>query len=118
LQTTRSLKLTDEPKKYLFPHLQPPDQTQYEADISALNAQFDAIEQKLKDIQVDCELTRRTTESQRERISSLADHVQSNLDTVKEHERKNRDELREIREEVDLIRDMLPKVAKSYSCLF
>ena len=90
--------------------MQPPNQTQYEADVSALNTQFDVIEQKLKDMQVDCQATRLAAETQQERIANLADQVESNLLTVKEGERKTRDDLREIREEVDIIRDMLPKV--------
>lgn len=98
-------------QKFLFPHLQPPNQTQYEADVSALNVQFDAIEQKLKDMQTDVDATRKAAETQRDRISSVADNVESNLTAVKESERKNRDDMREIREEVDIIRDMLPKVS-------
>lgn len=90
--------------------MQPPDKTQYETDVSHLNAQFDAIEQRLKDIHADCEAVRRASDKQQERLAGLADQVESNLNAVQENERRNRDELREIREEVDIIRDMLPKV--------
>lgn len=98
------------PQKYLLPYLKAPEQTQYEADVSVLNSQFDLIEQKLKDIQADCETTRSIAERQQDRISTLVNNVETNLTVVRENDRKNRDELREIREEVDIIREMLPKV--------
>jgi peroxin-14 len=79
-----------------------------------LDAQFEAIEHKLRDIQDNCDATRRAAETQRERISAIADQVESNLAVVKEGERRNRDELREIREEVDIIREMLPKARQIY----
>jgi peroxin-14 len=61
-------------------------------------------------MQTDCEATRLASEAQQERVIRLAEQVESNLTIVKESERKTRDDLREIREEVEIIRDMLPKV--------
>jgi len=97
-------------RKYLFPHLQPPTQTQYEHDSSLLAAQFDAIEEQLKVLQADCDATRQASEAQRERVAAVVGEIESTVQEMKESDGRYKDQLREIREEVDVIRDMVPKM--------
>ncbi|KAF8912725.1 hypothetical protein CPB84DRAFT_1759340 [Gymnopilus junonius] len=90
-------------KKYLLPHLQPPTATAYEEDRDALNAQFDAAEALLKEIQNETSAVRAAVEEQKEKIDQTTEDM-------REGETKTRDEMREIREEVSNIREMLPKM--------
>ena len=97
-------------QKYLLPHLQPPTATAYEEDRDALNAQFDAAEALLKEIQNETAAVRAAVEEQKEKIDKTTEDVKAVVAELREGEAKTRDEMREVREEVNNIREMLPKV--------
>ncbi|KAG6870021.1 hypothetical protein C0992_001236, partial [Termitomyces sp. T32_za158] len=97
-------------KKHLLPHLQPPTSTAYEEDRDALNAQFDAAEALLKEIQAESAAVRKAVEEQKEVIDKTTANVEAVVSEMREAEHKTRDEMREIRDEVNNIREMLPKV--------
>lgn len=101
------------PKKYLLPHLQPPSSTAYEQDRDSLNAQFDAAEALLKEIQAETAAVRTAVEGQTLRIDQTTEDVKAVVLEMREGESKTRDEMREIRDEVNNIREMLPKVDRS-----
>jgi len=98
-------------QKYLYPHLQPPTSTAYEEDRDALNAQFDAAEALLKEIQSETAAVKIAVEEQKERIDQTTEKVRSVVEELREGESKTRDEMREVREEVNNIREMLPRVS-------
>lgn len=93
-----------------MPHLQPPDVTAYEQDRDALNAQFDAAELLLKEIQAESAAVRTAVEEQQAVIEKTTNDVQAVVVEMREGEQKARDEMREIRDEINNIREMLPKV--------
>lgn len=97
-------------QKYLLPHLEPPTSTAYEEDRDALNAQFDAAEALLKEIQHETAAVRAAVEEQKERIDQTTEDVQTVVAELRDGEARTRDEMREIREEVTNVREMLPKV--------
>ncbi len=97
-------------QKYLLPHLKPPTSTAYEEDRDALTAQFDVAEALLKEIQAETASVRAAVEEQKDRIDKTTEDVKSVVVELREGETKTRDEMREIREEVTNIREMLPKV--------
>ncbi len=97
-------------KKYLLPHLQPPSTTAYEQDRDALNAQFDAAEALLKEIQAETALVRAAVEEQKEKVDKTTKDIELVVTEMRGSELKTRDEMREIRDEVNTIREMLPKV--------
>jgi len=97
-------------KKFLLPHLQPPTSTAYEEDRDALEAQFDAAEALLKEIQSETAAVRAAVEEQKERIDKTTEEVKSVVVELRDGEIKTRDEMREIRDEVTNIREMLPKM--------
>ena len=97
-------------QKYLLPHLQPPESTAYEQDRDALTAQFDAAEALLKEIQAETASVRAAVEEQKETIDRATQDVRAVVSEMREGEIKTRDELREVREEINNIREMLPKV--------
>ncbi|KAG2159939.1 uncharacterized protein EDB93DRAFT_1074061 [Suillus bovinus] len=97
-------------KKYLQPHLIPPAATAYEQDRDGLTAQFDAAEALLKEIQAETEAVKSAVYEQNERVNKVTKDVESAVVEMREGESKTRDEMREIRDEVENIRDMLPKM--------
>ncbi|KAL0072040.1 peroxisomal membrane protein pex14 [Marasmius tenuissimus] len=97
-------------KKYVQPHLQPPDTTVYEGDRDALTAQFDAAEALLKEIQSETAAIRTAVEDQKERVDKTVRDVEAVVTEMRQGETTTRDEMREIREEIDTIREMLPKM--------
>ncbi|KAG5342402.1 hypothetical protein C0989_002237 [Termitomyces sp. Mn162] len=96
--------------KHLLPHLQPPTSTAYEEDREALNAQFDAAEALLKEIQSESAAVRKAVEEQKEVIDRTTANVETVVVEMREAQHKTRDEMREIRDEVNNIREMLPKM--------
>ncbi|KAJ7597112.1 hypothetical protein C8J56DRAFT_1011641 [Mycena floridula] len=97
-------------KKYLLPHLQPPNSTAYEQDRDALTAQFDAAEALLKEIQTETAAIRAAVDEQTLKVQSATHDVEQVVAEMKQNETKTRDEMREIRDEVNNIREMLPKM--------
>ncbi|GJJ08774.1 hypothetical protein Clacol_002993 [Clathrus columnatus] len=97
-------------RKYLLPHLQPPTVTAYEADKDALNAQFDAAEALLKELQEETKAVRVASENQQARIEQTTSEVDAAVKEMRENEARTRNEMREIRQEIDTIQDMLPKM--------
>ena len=88
----------------------PPSATAYEADRDALTAQFDAAEALLKEIQQETTAVRIAVEEQKSKVDAVTEGVAAVVKDMREGEVRTRDEMREIRQEVDNVRDMLPKV--------
>ncbi|KZS93086.1 hypothetical protein SISNIDRAFT_455053 [Sistotremastrum niveocremeum HHB9708] len=97
-------------RKYVLPHLKPPSITQYEADAEALDAKFQEIETLVQEVHRETEVARELIASQTAKVDGLVDEVESTVKELKESDVKNRDDLREIREEINVIREMLPKM--------
>ncbi|KAF8898667.1 peroxisomal membrane anchor protein conserved region-domain-containing protein, partial [Infundibulicybe gibba] len=97
-------------KKYLLPHLQPPNSTAYEEDRDALTTQFDEAEALLKEIQAESAAVRVAVEEQKGKIDKTVEDVNMVVKEMRDGEIKTRDEMREVREEVNTIREMLPKM--------
>ncbi|KAF5390175.1 hypothetical protein D9757_002862 [Collybiopsis confluens] len=97
-------------KKYLSPHLRPPDSTVYEDDRDALTAQFDAAEALLKEIQSETVAVKQAVEEQKEKVDKTTKDVEAVVSAMRDAETRARDEMREVRDEINAIRDMLPKV--------
>ncbi|KAI0287030.1 peroxisomal membrane anchor protein conserved region-domain-containing protein [Russula aff. rugulosa BPL654] len=97
-------------RKYLFPHLQPPSSTAYQEDRDALTAQFDAAEALLKEIRSETSAVKVAVENQQEKVDKATADVDAAVQQMKEGELRARNEIREIREEVNNIREMIPKM--------
>jgi peroxin-14 len=103
-------------QKYLFPHLQPPSSTAYQEDRDALTAQFDAAEALLKEIRSETSAVKVAVENQQEKVDKATADVDAAVEQMREGESRARNEIREIREEVNNIREMIPKVITSTFC--
>ena len=104
-------------QKYLWPYLQPPNSTAYEEDRDALTAQFDAAEALLREIQSESAAVRVAVEDQKAMIDKTTADVEAVVKEMRDGESRTRDELREIRDEVTNVREMLPKVNFFYYAL-
>ena len=75
-----------------------------------MTAQFDAAEAVLKEIRAETSAVKIAVESQQEKVDKATADVEAVVQQMKEGESRARDEVREIREEVNNIREMIPKV--------
>ena len=88
--------------------------TAYESDRDALTSQFDVpAEALLKEIQTETVAVRAAVENQQERVDKVTADVEDVVQQMREADLRTRDELHEIRNEVNKIRVMLPKVVMS-----
>lgn len=71
--------------------------------------QFDAAETLLKEIQVETHAVRAAAEDQKAKVEKATADVEAAVREMREGEDRTRDEMREIRQEVDTIQEMLPK---------
>ncbi|EJD55591.1 hypothetical protein AURDEDRAFT_78799 [Auricularia subglabra TFB-10046 SS5] len=97
-------------RKYVWPRLQPPASTAYEADRDALAAQFDAVAALVAEMQADSAATRKALEQQQRDVARATDEVENVVSELRQGEAKASNELREIRAEVDTIKELLPKM--------
>lgn len=93
-----------------MPHLKPPTVTAYETDQQALTAQFDEIAKLVASIDADTASQRTLLEEQSQKVDSALDKLQIAIKETKDAEAKTKADLRDIREEVNNVREMLPKV--------
>lgn len=75
-----------------------------------MTAQFDAAEALLKEIQQETSAVRVAVEEQKAKVDAVTEDVAAVVKDMREGEVRTRDEMREILQEVDNVRDMLPKV--------
>lgn len=97
-------------RKYIMPHLQPPSEDAFEATTSQLNSQFDEAAALLKQIQEDTTTARDAVQQQQKAVDSAVEEVKTVMEMLKKGEESSQNEMREIRGEIDNIRDMLPKM--------
>ncbi|CAE6522147.1 unnamed protein product [Rhizoctonia solani] len=105
--------LTALARKYVAPHLQPPSEDAFEATTSQLTAQFDEAAALLKQIQEDTVNARDAVQQQQQAVHSAIEQVKNVMSELRTGEEKSQNEMREIRSEVDAIRDMLPKMLEA-----
>ncbi|CAE6419232.1 unnamed protein product [Rhizoctonia solani] len=100
-------------RKYVMPHLQPPSEDAFESTTSQLTAQFDEAAALLKQIQEDTVNARDVVQQQQQAVDSAIEQVKTVISELRAGEEKSQNEIREIRSEVDTIRDMLPKMIEA-----
>jgi peroxin-14 len=75
-----------------------------------LTAQYDAAETLLKEIQAETVAVRAAVDEQSGLVDKAVHNVEDACKEMREGEARTKDEVREIREEVNNIRDMIPTV--------
>jgi peroxin-14 len=70
----------------------------------------------LKEIRSETSAVKVAVENQQEKVDKATTDVEAAVQQMREGESRARNEMREIREEVNNIREMIPKVISSASC--
>lgn len=92
-------------RKYLYPHLQPPNQTQVEADLSALDAKYDEVAAHLSEIDETTDAIARGLEEHQAEVSKSVADINELIKGVREREEAHEADLRETKRVVDEVRD-------------
>ncbi|KAG8911208.1 peroxisomal membrane protein pex14 [Tulasnella sp. 417] len=100
-------------KKFLFPHLTPPPLDAFQQTQASLEAQFDAISKQLADLQAEADAQRKIVEESRDEVSKVVSDVDAALRELKLEEERAKLELKEIREEVGNVRELVPKSSQA-----
>jgi peroxin-14 len=105
--------LTSLARKYLLPHLRPPSSTAFQQTSSDLTAQYDEAARLLSELQTQTEALQAGLEGERERVRVAVEDVEEAVRGVREGEERWREEMREIRGEVESVRELVPRVSAS-----
>ncbi|WOO76567.1 Peroxisomal membrane protein PER10 [Vanrija pseudolonga] len=102
-------------RKYLTPHLQPPSSTAFQETSQALTEQYDAAAAALADLKAETEALSKSTEAERARLSAALDEVEEAARAVRDAETRWRDDMREVRGEVESVRELVPRMIEKHS---
>ncbi|KAL1413671.1 peroxisomal membrane protein pex14 [Vanrija albida] len=102
-------------RKYLTPHLQPPSSTAFQETSQALTEQYDAAAAALADLKAETEALAKSTEAERSRLSAALDEVEEAARAVRDAETRWRDDMREVRGEVESVRELVPRMIEKHS---
>ncbi|KAK0555877.1 peroxisomal membrane protein pex14 [Tilletia horrida] len=95
-------------KRYLFPHLQPPNATALEADLQRLNAKYDEVEAALASIDEETQAIRNGVDEQRADVERSVAAIDKALEQLQEGERRRDEDMKAVKREVDRMKDELP----------
>ncbi|WVF67869.1 hypothetical protein IAT40_002630 [Kwoniella sp. CBS 6097] len=107
--------LTALAKKYLLPHLQPPSTTAFQDTSSSLTSAYDEASKLLSDLSEQTNKLQSSIEEDREKVNSVVSEVEDALKNVKDGEERWREELRDIRSEVESVRELVPKMIEKHA---
>ncbi|WWC65032.1 uncharacterized protein I303_107646 [Kwoniella dejecticola CBS 10117] len=102
-------------KKYLLPHLQPPSTTSFQDTSSSLTAQYDEASRLLTELTEQTSALQLSIQEDKERVNGVIEEVEDSLKNVKNSEEKWREEMRDIRSEVESVRELVPKLIEKHS---
>ncbi|WRT70880.1 uncharacterized protein IL334_007879 [Kwoniella shivajii] len=107
--------LTALAKKYLLPHLQPPSTTSFQDTSSALTQSYDEAAKLLTDLTDQTTKLQSSIEEDRERVGNVVGEVEEALRSVRDSEERWREEMRDMRSEVESVRELVPKMIEKHS---
>lgn len=102
-------------RKYLTPHLQPPSSTAFQETSASLTEQYDQAQAALDELREQTTALTAAAEAERERVSSALDDVEAAAKTVRDAEARWRDDMREVRGEVESVRELVPRLIEKHS---
>ncbi|EIW69314.1 hypothetical protein TREMEDRAFT_30508 [Tremella mesenterica DSM 1558] len=107
--------LTALARKYLLPHLQPPSSTSFQTTSSSLSDQYSSVQSALEELSTRTSDLQISLDEDRSRVNSVIGQAEDAVKAVQEGEKRWRDDLREMRGEVDGIRELVPKMIEKHS---
>lgn len=102
-------------RKYLFPHLQPPNQTILESDRDALTAKYDEVAAMLSQLDAEQKAIKTGLEEQRSSVDAELKKVEAAMEEVRLGEKQRKEEMDRVRNEVETIKREMPKLFESSS---
>ncbi|CAD6886204.1 unnamed protein product [Tilletia laevis] len=97
-------------KRYLFPHLQPPNATALEADLERLNAKYDEVAATLASIDEETQAIRAGVDEQRADVERSVEAIDKALEQLQEGEKRREDDMKAVKREVDRMKEELPNL--------
>lgn len=97
-------------RKYLFPHLQPPNQHILEEDRDALTAKYDEVAAQLAALDAETKAVKAGVEEQREAIEKSIQEVEDTVKSLREADKKRADDMDTVKSEVDAMKDSLARM--------
>ncbi|SNX83530.1 related to PEX14 - peroxisomal protein involved in protein import - peroxin [Melanopsichium pennsylvanicum] len=94
-------------KKYLMPHLQPPNANVLEADLDALTAKYDEVASQLQALDAQTLAVKQGLDEQKAEVEKSIKEVEDCVKSVKENEKRRDGELDRIKDDVEGIRKEL-----------
>lgn len=98
-------------RKFLFPHLQPPNQTILEADRDALTAKYDEVAAQLSALDAETKAVKAGIEEQKESIEKSIKDVEETITLLRQADKKRADDMEKVKGEVDGMKDSLARVS-------
>ncbi|WVR08755.1 hypothetical protein IAU60_005813 [Kwoniella sp. DSM 27419] len=102
-------------KKYLLPHLQPPSTTSFQDTSASLTAGYDEAAKLLADLSEQTTKLQTSLDEDRERVTAVVNEVEDALKSVRDGEERWREEMRDIRGEVESVRELVPKMIEKHA---
>lgn len=97
-------------RKYLFPHLQPPNQTVLEEDRDALTARYDEVAAQLATLDAETKAVKAGVEEQKEAIEKSITEVEDTVKALREADKRRADDMDVVKSEVDAMKDSLARM--------
>ncbi|UZJ52309.1 hypothetical protein CBS101457_001629 [Exobasidium rhododendri] len=94
-------------RKFLFPHLQPPNQTILEEDRNALTAKYDEVAAQLSALDAETKAVKAGIEEQKESIEKSIKDVEETIVMLRQSDKKRADEMENIKSEVEGMKSSL-----------
>jgi len=102
-------------QKYLAPHLKPPSSTAFQETSTELTAQYDAAQAALEELKAETAALSAAAESERQRVAAALDEIESAARAVRDAEARWRDDMREVRGEVESVRELVPRMIEKHA---
>ncbi|PWN42830.1 hypothetical protein IE81DRAFT_301382 [Ceraceosorus guamensis] len=97
-------------RKYLLPHLKPPNADVLTTDLESLTAKYDAVSSQLSALEETTESVKVGVEEQRKAVDQGIKEVESAVDLIKKGETRRDEEIKKVVDEVEEIKKSLPKM--------
>lgn len=102
-------------QKYLAPHLKPPSSTAFQETSTELSSQYDAAQAALDELKAETAALSAAAEGERQRVAAALDDVESAARAVRDAEARWRDDMREVRGEVESVRELVPRMIEKHA---
>ncbi|KAL7420885.1 peroxisomal membrane protein pex14 [Cryptotrichosporon argae] len=102
-------------RKYLVPHLQPPSSTSFQQTSSALTEQYDRAASLLSTIEARADALTEHVRAEHAKVDRAVEDVEDAVRAVRAGEDRWREDLRDVRAEVDGIRELVPRMIDKHT---